>query len=78
MKLLLFVGIAVAVYWLVVKPFLLRPSRQKSTEREALENIFNLYNQHTAAGRQQQPPPHKRAPNEDEDGFTEYEEVKKE
>ena len=77
MKLLLFVGIGVAVYWLVVKPFLLRSSRQRSPEREALEGIFNLYNQAAAAkGAQQQG--QKRADNEDEEGFTEYEEVKKE
>lgn len=73
MKLLIFIGISVGVYWLIVKPFFLRAPKEKQPLQSAMETLFDAYNQGQAAQQQ----PQNQANNNDDDGeYTEYEEVK--
>ena len=73
MKLLIFIGISVGVYWLIVKPFFLRAPKEKPPLQSAMETLFDAYNQGQAAQQQ----PQNQANNNDDDGeYTEYEEVK--
>jgi hypothetical protein len=82
MKLLILIGISVAVYVLIVKPLFLRAPKEQSTTNKVLENIFEAYNH---AQTQKQHQPHqpqanngspRRPANDDEGEYIEYEEIK--
>jgi hypothetical protein len=76
MKLLIFIGISVGVYWLIIKPFFLRAPKEKPPLQSAMETLFDAYNQNKT-GQQQPHNQQKFNNNNDDDGeYTEYEEVK--
>lgn len=85
MKLLILIGISIAVYVLIVKPLFLRAPKEQSTTNKVLENIFEAYNNAQTNQQQQPHQPHQpqanngspRRPANDDDGeYIEYEEIK--
>jgi hypothetical protein len=84
MKLLILIGISIAVYVLIVKPLFLRAPKEQSTTNKVLENIFEAYN-HAQTQKQQQQPHQpqadnsrkpRRTANDDDGEYIEYEEIK--
>ena len=80
MKLLIFIGISVGVYWLIIKPFFLRAPKEKPPIQSAMEKLFDAYNQGQANKNQARQPnaaPADGSHNREDDGeYIEYEEVK--
>lgn len=72
MKLLIFIGISLGVYWLIVKPFFLRAPKEKQPLQSAMETLFDAYNK----GQTGQQPQNQGNNNDDDGEYTEYEEVK--